>query len=117
MTKDVERELKALLEAAGLPTDNRVGAVNVTLLKRGEETILVVGEAGFETIDAKAVKPEPRPALPDWAKRPARVNIDSRSMVSRNPRGGTAAAMVGVSHRSWAWWKRPTSRLTCSTAI
>lgn len=46
-----QAELKALLEAAGLPTDRRVGAVNVTLLKRGEETILIDTGAGMNFMD------------------------------------------------------------------
>jgi glyoxylase-like metal-dependent hydrolase (beta-lactamase superfamily II) len=47
-----QEELKALLEAAGLPTDRRVGAVNVTLLKRGEETVLIDTGGGMNFMES-----------------------------------------------------------------
>ncbi len=44
--------LKTLLEAAGLPTDRRVGAVNVTLLKHGEDLVLIDTGGGMNFMDS-----------------------------------------------------------------
>jgi glyoxylase-like metal-dependent hydrolase (beta-lactamase superfamily II) len=51
-------ELNALLEAAGLPTDRRVGAVNVTLLKRGEELVLIDTGGGMNFMDSTGRLPD-----------------------------------------------------------
>jgi len=45
-------ELTALLEQAGLPTDRRVGAVNVTLLKQGEELVLIDTGGGMNFMES-----------------------------------------------------------------
>jgi glyoxylase-like metal-dependent hydrolase (beta-lactamase superfamily II) len=45
-------ELKALLEAAGLPTDRREGAINVTLIRRGDELVLIDTGGGMNFMES-----------------------------------------------------------------